>query len=163
MGRPDVGQQAELVKEMRTATDTLARAALAVQSKVLRQYGLTILQALVLRTISHEDQAPDMVRISALTALPPSTLTSTTDKLEERNLARRQPHPVDRRRITVDITAEGRALMAELEEVGDRLMLDLIAQISPDDLRTTIDVIGQLAEAMSEADLVDLGLIRAPS
>lgn len=160
MGRPNDDQRAELVKDMRAATDELARTALGVQTRIMRQHGLTILQALVLRAVSREEQPPDMVHIAELTGLPPSTLTSVVDKLEERSLARRQPHSVDRRRITVDITAEGRALMADLDVSGDRLMLELIAEIPADDVRTTIRVVERLAEAMGSVDLEALGLIQ---
>ncbi len=163
MGRPSDDQRAELVNEMRTATDELARTALAVQTKILGQHGLTILQALVLRTVSREEQPPDMVHIADLTGLPPSTLTSVADKLEERGLARRQPHPVDRRRVTVDITPEGRALMDDMDVSGDRLMFELIADIPADDVRTTIRVIERLAEAMGTVDLEALGLIKEPT
>ena len=160
MGRPSDDQRAELVEDMRTATDALARTALAVQTKVLRQHGLTILQALVLRTVSREAQSPDMVHIAELTGLTPSTLTSVVDKLEEFDLARRQPHSVDRRRITVGITLAGRELMAEMDESGDRLMYELIADIPADEVRTTIGVVRQLAEAMETVDLEALGLIK---
>lgn len=160
MGRPNDDQRAELVKDMRAATDELARTALGVQTRIMRQHGLTILQALVLRAVSREEQPPDMVHIAELTGLPPSTLTSVVDKLEERSLARRQPHSVDRRRITVDITTEGRALMADLDVSGDRLMLELIAEIPADDVRTTIRVVERLAEAMGSVDLEALGLIQ---
>ena len=163
MGRPSDDQRAELVKDMRGATDKLARTALTVQTRILRQHGLTILQALVLRAVSREEQPPDMVHIAELTGLPPSTLTSVVDKLEERRLATRLPHPVDRRRVTVDITPEGRALMDEMDVAGDTLMFELIAEIPVADVRTTIEVVHRLDEAMQAADLEALGLVKAAS
>jgi DNA-binding MarR family transcriptional regulator len=46
----------------------------------------------------------------------PSYLTSVVDLMERRGVARREPHPTDRRAKTVALTDEGRAVLADAQE-----------------------------------------------
>ena len=154
MERTNDSQRIELVRTMRETTDEMGRTAIAAQTRILRQHGLTVLQALVLRAVACEDRALDMARIAELTALPPSTLTSVTDRLEERGLAHRQSHPVDRRKVTVVVTPDGRALIGELERLSDQLMLELIADIPVEDVQATIEVAKRITATLATVDLV---------
>lgn len=52
--------------------------------------------------------------IAAVSCLPRQTMTSILDALEKRHLAVRTPHPNDRRRKIVQLTAEGRMLAEAL-------------------------------------------------
>ncbi|ABD11389.1 MarR family winged helix-turn-helix transcriptional regulator [Frankia casuarinae] len=47
----------------------------------------------------------------------PSYLTSVVDLLERRGVARREPHPTDRRAKTVAMTEEGRRVLAQAQEM----------------------------------------------
>ncbi|ABW13056.1 transcriptional regulator, MarR family [Parafrankia sp. EAN1pec] len=47
----------------------------------------------------------------------PSYLTSVVDTLERRGLARREPHPTDRRAKTVTVTDEGRLVVSRAQEL----------------------------------------------
>jgi DNA-binding MarR family transcriptional regulator len=47
----------------------------------------------------------------------PSYLTSVVDLLERRGIARREPHPTDRRAKTVVMTEEGRQVLAKAQEL----------------------------------------------
>ncbi|MCK9932669.1 MarR family transcriptional regulator [Frankia sp. Mgl5] len=47
----------------------------------------------------------------------PSYLTSVVDTLERRGLARREPHPTDRRAKTVTVTDEGRLVVARAQKL----------------------------------------------
>ena len=49
-----------------------------------------------------------------------ATMTARLDRLEQRNLIRRQPAPKDRRSVLVELTADGRALI-------DKAAADLVA------------------------------------
>jgi DNA-binding MarR family transcriptional regulator len=49
--------------------------------------------------------------------LDPSYLTSVVDALERRGVARREPHPTDRRAKTVAVTEEGRRVVERVREV----------------------------------------------
>jgi DNA-binding MarR family transcriptional regulator len=47
----------------------------------------------------------------------PSYLTSVVDLLERRGVARREPHPTDRRAKTVALTDEGREVLAQAQKL----------------------------------------------
>ena len=59
-----------------------------------------------------------------------STLTSMINRLEERALVERVPHPEDRRSFQVELQTRGRKLAVRLEAVGYRLEKEIDARVS---------------------------------
>ena len=57
-------------------------------------------------------------------------ITRIIDGLVNKGLARRDPHPSDRRSILCDITDAGRELLAELDEPIDQSDRELLAGLS---------------------------------
>lgn len=60
------------------------------------------------------DGSPDPLtpnEINAHLHLTSGSVTTLLDRLEERGLLARQPHPTDRRKVLVQITDDGRALV----------------------------------------------------
>jgi DNA-binding MarR family transcriptional regulator len=51
----------------------------------------------------------------------PSTMVATLDALEERGLAERRPHPDDRRKRAVHLTAKGKRTLARGRELADKV------------------------------------------
>jgi DNA-binding MarR family transcriptional regulator len=69
-------------------------------------------------------RAGRQVPISEITrvfGLKKSTMTSLLDRLEERGLLARHPHPDDGRSFLVELTAEGRRLAEQVQEPVDDL------------------------------------------
>lgn len=50
--------------------------------------------------------------------IPPSSMVSVIDHLEERGLVERRPHPTDRRSRTLHLTAQGRAVLHRATELA---------------------------------------------
>jgi len=82
-----------------------------------------------------------------------ASVTSLLDTLERRGLVERQPDPTDRRRLLIEITQDGKALvdqflpevvalqtaaMASLPEAQRRQLVELLATLGAD--LTTLDV-----------------------
>src|SRR6059036_1240905 len=73
--------------------------------RVADQLGLTPTQVVALRELSDPITARELAtRMSC----EPSNATFVLDRLEERGLAKRQPHPTDRRAKRIVLTAAGR-------------------------------------------------------
>lgn len=72
----------------------------------------------------------------------PSTATWAVDRLERKGLARRQPHPIDRRALHVLLTSEG-------ERVRDELRRRNYAP-PPELLALPIDTLRQLRDAAAQ-------------
>jgi MarR family transcriptional regulator, lower aerobic nicotinate degradation pathway regulator len=61
----------------------------------------------------------------------PSTMVATLDILEERGLAKRHPHPHDRRKRTVHLTPEGERALREGRKVAAAVGRELFAPLTP--------------------------------
>jgi MarR family transcriptional regulator, organic hydroperoxide resistance regulator len=102
--------------------------------------GLTPAEITVLGNLA--DGPPRSVaELAALVGSRSSTLTGVLDRLEGRGLARRTPHPTDRRSLLVVLTGQGvtaaaevRAAVAELE----RRLLDGVPATALDGCRTVL-------------------------
>lgn len=85
----------------------------------LRPFGLTRGSHNVLQILGGASEPLTPTEVSARLTITSATVTGLLDTLENRHLARRRPHPVDRRSLLVEITDDGRRLL-------DRLVPDLI-------------------------------------
>jgi DNA-binding MarR family transcriptional regulator len=89
-----------------------------------------------------EPLTPGVIAERAIIAA--ASTTSVLDTLERRGLVRRSPHPTDRRKVHVDLTASGRAaidrilpgihrlekqVMGTLDEEEQRILLHLVAKV----------------------------------
>lgn len=99
--------------------------------------GLTMPQAMVMRLL---DQPRSMRELADGMHYDASTITSLIDRLEERGLVRRSPHPTDRRVKHISLTPAGRAAQARNEErLFDRL--PLLERLSADQQRALRDLL----------------------
>jgi DNA-binding MarR family transcriptional regulator len=86
----------------------------------LKQFNLARNSYLVLVTlIVSEDGAELLSHIASELLVHPATVTLLADKLEDRDLIRRTPHPRDRRATLATITDAGRTLVSEATRALD--------------------------------------------
>lgn len=142
-----------LMLEFREAFEQLTRVSLHVQSQVLRPLGLTIIQGLVLGALWRSDDPLDMVSLAERTVLPPSTITNVVDRLEALGWASRQPHPADRRRVMVAITASGREMLEKYTEISMRMTSSVLNEVDDARIRTTIEVVNEMATNLGELNV----------
>lgn len=83
----------------------------------LKRHGLTFAryEALVLLSFSRRGSLP-MRMMGERLQLHPTSITNIVDRLEADGLARRLPHPSDRRTTLVELTASGRERLGEATE-----------------------------------------------
>jgi DNA-binding MarR family transcriptional regulator len=65
--------------------------------------------------------------------IAPRSATEVIDALEARNLARRQPDPVDRRATLVELTEHGNGILRAIKEARGAEAERLFSQLSPAD------------------------------
>jgi DNA-binding MarR family transcriptional regulator len=67
------------------------------------------------QAVSHLHQSGDLgaSELGALLGLNTSSITALLDRMEANNIARRSPHPTDRRRTVVQLTDHGHTLIAD--------------------------------------------------
>jgi DNA-binding MarR family transcriptional regulator len=89
---------------------------LAQLDRVLRTHGLSTGSFNVLQVLAAHDERLTPSQISEMMPVPVTTATMTgvLDTLERRNLVARHPHPTDRRRVLIELTADGSKLLEEV-------------------------------------------------
>ena len=85
-----------------------------------QQWGLPSNAGLVLVHIQVHPEDAEPAILAEVTHFPRQSMTFVIDLLEKRGLAVRTPHPSDRRRKRIELTAKGAAL-------GARMLADLLA------------------------------------
>lgn len=117
------------------------------------EHGLSVREfsALVVLGEQHDGDGGHlgMTRLADTVALSPSATTRLVTRLEERGLLVRYLCPTDRRGIYVNVTDEGRALLAGAEVTNDAALKEALAQAeeSPD-LRPLVAVVRSMQEAV---------------
>jgi DNA-binding MarR family transcriptional regulator len=87
--------------------------------RLLREFDLTRGSHNVLQILGGATEPLTPGELSARLTVTSATVTGLLDTLESRGLARRRPHPADRRSVLAEITDDGRLLL-------DRLVPELI-------------------------------------
>jgi DNA-binding MarR family transcriptional regulator len=80
------------------------------------------------------------------------SMTSMLDTLEKRGLVRRMPHPTDRRKLLVDITDEGNAILEELlPSLHHRERVVMQAALTAREQRALLDLLAKI-QAVAQTD-----------
>ena len=86
----------------------------------LSRHGLPLSLAVALLRLRTQDEAAEPAQLADQLLQPRQTMTFVLDALERQGLARRHPHPVDRRRKVIRLTPKG-------DQRAQAILDDLIA------------------------------------
>jgi DNA-binding MarR family transcriptional regulator len=86
--------------------------------------------------------------IGAAMGIDPSTMVSLIDQLEAAGLAKRRPHPTDRRAREVAITAKGRRLLDRGRQMSAQVEDEVLRGLTADERRQLLTL---LRRALSSA------------
>jgi DNA-binding MarR family transcriptional regulator len=152
MGGQDMGGKGMDGEDIVEDTDIARRAWRAMSALVQDQdrkvavseaLGVSWARVLLLRLLAAE---PKTLRtIAEWLAADAPYVTLMVDDLERRGLARRKPHPEDRRAKLVQLTAAGRAAAARAEAILDEPPAAL-REVSDKDLATMLRVLERLRD-----------------
>ena len=86
------------------------------------------------RVLAHLDRsgAVSVRDINARVHLDKSIVSRAASRLEAAGLLRKSGHDTDRRLVTLELTAEGRALMRRLGRIATAFQAELIAELGPE-------------------------------
>ena len=144
-----------VAQAIKKTMDEMMWRSFALGSTVLKQYELTLQQALALGAIVRLGPDVDMGQVSEATLLAPSTTTSVVDRLLQRGLVDRGPHPTDRRRVLVSATRNGEYLAKEMEDQDLKSFLWLARDIANEDLRVILGAFQHLLAEMESISVDD--------
>jgi DNA-binding MarR family transcriptional regulator len=118
----------------------LWRASHTQTAAALQSIGLTPALFAVLNYLrSHEDAIQQ--QIGSAMGIDPSTMVSLLDQLERAGLAKRRPHPQDRRAREVLITPKGRRTLERARGLAEQVEGDVLQGLSPVERRQLVTLL----------------------
>lgn len=120
---------------------------------LVTQYGLTGPQLVLLKELSARD-GDSVSKLTRAVHLSQATVTGILDRLEKRELVRRQRSDEDRRRVQIWLTDAGRELLAEAPTLLQEEFIDQLASLD-DWEQTQILSSLQRVVSMMEAKHID--------
>jgi DNA-binding MarR family transcriptional regulator len=109
------------------------------------EFGLTPVQYAALSAIGVHD-GTDATRLSSMIAYDRSTIGSILDRLEKRDLIRREPSPHDRRQKLIYLTEQGHKLLEECEESVIRVQNRIVGVLSRDEREQFLKLLTRIVE-----------------
>jgi DNA-binding MarR family transcriptional regulator len=98
----------------------------------LAPFGVTAQQAALLLHAGREERTPS--QLTALLGTDTAGMTKLLDRLVDKGLLRRRPHPEDRRAVVIELTGPGRALLPRLPPIFGRVTGQLLAGFTAEEI-----------------------------
>lgn len=113
-------------------------------------YDLSVSAATVLAIIdgAGEPITPGIIAERAIIAA--ASTTSVLDTLEKRGLVERRPHPTDRRKLLIELTATGRTTIDHILPGIHRLEEEVMRALSPDERRSLLGLIAKVQASVAK-------------
>jgi len=126
----------------------------AVRSGHGARIGLVGIEYTVLISIRHlavENPDVSVSRVAAHLYLSGTFVTTVTNKLEKLELIHKLPDPVDRRRVRLEVSEKGNALLAELAPVQRQVNDVQFGCLSTAEFLHLLDIVERLIESSDQA------------
>lgn len=121
--------------------------------EALDDFGLSSTGKMALAVIEGAGEPLEPGVIAERLIITAGSMTSMLDTLEKRGLVRRKPHPTDRRKLLVDVTDEGVAVLDDLLpglHTRERVVMD--AALTPTEQNELLELLAKL-QAVAATDL----------
>ncbi|RCK52333.1 MarR family transcriptional regulator [Thalassospira profundimaris] len=159
-------QQHPYWQEVLVTLRQIIRATDLHSKRIMKIYGLTIPQIMVLRAIG-EMRNVTVKRISSHVSLSQATVTTILNRLEQRGLMERRRSQTDKRVVNTDLTQAGRDIIANAPNL---LQEDFIRQFEELPVWEKTQMLSSLqrvaammnAEKIDAAPLLDVGAVLQP-
>ena len=101
----------------------------------LAPYDISAAQLIVLAHLAN-GEADSAAGLCKGISYDPGAMTRIIDRLEQKHLIRRRPHPEDRRTVNLELTPEGRALYPRLVAAKDAVQRQFLRGFGEADVET---------------------------
>ncbi len=89
-------------------------------------------------------------RLAKYILVKPSTVTGIIDRLEHKGLVKRERNLVDRRVVTIDLTAAGKVLAAEAPPPIPKEIVDSLSELSPHQVKNIVESLAILVSKLPD-------------
>jgi len=100
----------------------------------LSAFDISAPQLFVLASVANKE-ADSAAGLCKTISYDPGAMTRMIDRLQQKGLVRRVPHPEDRRAMNLELTVAGKALFPQLMAAKDRVQAQFLRGFSEDDAR----------------------------
>ncbi len=117
-------------------------------------HDVSIIQTRLLGVL--RDRTPTMNQLATLLGLDKSSVTGLVDRAERRGLVTRAPSTTDRRAVLVNLTDEGRSLVAEVATGFEAEVSTMLDRLPPRDRQALTKIVSRLLVAHAADHGIDL-------
>jgi DNA-binding MarR family transcriptional regulator len=135
-----------------TALRRIIRAIDLHSRDLLQNYGLTAPQLMTLQELARLQPVPVGV-LSGAVHVSQATMTGILDRLEQRGMVLRTRDGVDRRSVTITLTAEGAKLQKKAPSLLQDQFREKLARLKPSEQANMLSVLQQIGAMMGAAEL----------
>ena len=93
-----------------------------------------------------------MAELAEINYVTQAWITGMIDKMENKKLVRRNRSEEDRRVIYIEITPEGKGLLAELKAVFDKTLYEHFSYVEPKEIEQLNKILGKIKENLMEKE-----------
>jgi DNA-binding MarR family transcriptional regulator len=111
----------------------------------LAQFDITAPQLIVLASVANRE-ADSASQLCKSISYDPGAMTRMIDRLEQKGLVRRVPRPDDRRAMTLEMTAAGRALFPKLLEAKETVQAQFLRGFGKDEVAMLEKLLNRLLD-----------------
>ncbi len=140
----------ELLKQLTSIEQLMLRVGWLEQRRFaqdLSNFGLTVPQFFVLRSISPPGQQCTMSALADDTLQRSATMTGIVDRLVKMALVTRRRDVRDRRQVLVELTAAGREVLGKVRRSREKRLRETLARLSTKDARELLRLLRVYLEA----------------
>jgi DNA-binding MarR family transcriptional regulator len=111
----------------------------------LAQFDITAPQLIVLASVANRE-ADSASQLCKSISYDPGAMTRMIDRLEQKGLVRRVARPDDRRAMTLEMTAAGRALFPKLLQAKETVQAQFLRGFGKDEVATLEKLLNRLLD-----------------
>ncbi|KQZ43811.1 MarR family winged helix-turn-helix transcriptional regulator [Duganella sp. Root1480D1] len=115
-----------------------------IRSRLRAEFGITLPRFDLMAQLERHPEGLRMGELSKRMMVTGGNVTGITDQLEQENLVVRVPDPKDGRAFSVKLTAAGRKAFAQMAEVHESWVAELLQEISQEDKGQLIELLSQM-------------------
>ncbi len=115
-----------------------------IRSRLRTEFGITLPRFDLMAQLERHPEGLRMGELSKRMMVTGGNVTGITDQLEQENLVVRVPDPKDGRAFSVKLTPAGRKAFAEMAEVHERWVAELLQDISQEDKGQLIELLSRM-------------------
>jgi len=117
-----------------------------IRSRLRTEFGITLPRFDLMAQLERHPEGLRMGELSKRMMVTGGNVTGITDQLEQENLVVRVPDPKDGRAFSVKLTPAGRKAFAQMAEVHESWVAELLQEISQEDKGQLIELLSQMKD-----------------